>query len=131
MSSPAYDVAQFLAANGYTFGGLADWAVGIAAEADLPLNAITLFDLSGGQPDTDELDLLSVRVQVRVKGQDYNAAYAKISAIRDLMILTQPITMNTNLYIGWNMESDIWSLGRNASNQYLIVSNFVGIKQRT
>jgi hypothetical protein len=130
-SSPAYDVAQFLVTQGYTFGGNANWCVGIAAEPDNVKNSITVFDQSGGAPDTDQLDLLSVRVQVRVKAEDYLQGYDKAVAIRDLMMLVAPRTMNEELYIMWNLESDIWNLGRNDLNQYLIVANYLGLKKRT
>jgi hypothetical protein len=92
---------------------------------------MTVFDQSGGAPDTDQLDLLSVRVQVRVKAEDYLQGYDKAVAIRDLMMLVAPRTMNEELYIMWNLESDIWNLGRNDLNQYLIVANYLGLKKRT
>lgn len=131
MSTPAYDTALFLGANGYVVGGANDWCVNVAAEPPAPSNTITLYDLSGGTPDTDQLDLLNVRVQMRIKAIDYLAGYAKAEAIRDLLILVAPQVMNGKTYVGIELESDIWSLGRNDQNQYLIVANFVGLKQRT
>ncbi len=125
MNSPAHDIALYLVANGvgtlpYTSG----WAVSLALEPANPDNAVTVYDTGGQGPDTDELDLKRPTFQVRVRSASYVTAYAKQQAIRDLLILTQPI----GDFVGIEMTSDILAIGRDESSRHLLTANYQAIR---
>lgn len=123
MKSPAHDLALFLATAGVgAFGGAAAWCVGVAAEPEAPAEAITLYDTGGGEPDTDQLDAMP-SFQVRVRGPVYATAYSKQEAIRDLLLLPEPITTSESRYL-IQMSGEIASIGRDDSNNFLLVANY-------
>lgn len=135
--SPAHLIALYLASNGAgTFGGAAKWSINVSREPVNPPEAVTLYDTGGEGPDTDELDLLGPTFQVRVRGPNYAEAYAKHEAIRDLLILDQPITVTPPgasvpaEFIGIVMQSDILAIGRDENDRHLLTANYRATKVR-
>jgi hypothetical protein len=125
MKSPAHDLAVYLSTAPQsvgTFGGSSGWSVNVAAEPATPATAITLYDTAGGESDTDELDSMP-RFQVRVRGPVFADCYSKQKAIRDLLLLPEPITTAESTYL-IQMSGEIESIGRDDSNNYLLVANY-------
>ena len=125
MKSPAHDIAVYLSTAPQsigTFGGSSAWCVGVAAEPATPPECVTLYDTPGGEPDTDELDSMP-RFQVRVRGPVFADCYSKQKAIRDLLLLPEPLTTGESSYL-IQMSSDIETIGRDDSNNFLLVANY-------
>ncbi len=122
--SPAVDLAKYIAARGVgTWAADSGWSINVASEPASPETAITFYDTSGGEPDTDELDVFRPSFQVRVRSSNYQDAYAKQVAIRDLLIY-DPIETDDYLFSLIVMTSDILPLGRDANNRHLLVANY-------
>jgi len=125
MKSPAHDLALYLVTAGVgAFGGEAAWSVNVAVEPVSPPEAITLYDTGGGEPDTDELTDFLPTFQVRVRGPNYATAYSKQEAIRNLLILPEPIVVDSSQFVGIQMSSDIICIGRDESDRFLLVANY-------
>lgn len=126
MATPAHTLAAHLAAASVgTLGGNTAWSIFVAKEPVTPADVITLYDYDGGEPDTDQLDLLQ-RVQVRTRSLDYSAAYAKHETIRDLLILNSPVAG----FVDVQLISGPMAIGYDDNNRYLITANYRAIKQR-
>lgn len=131
MISPADDIARKLAALSVgTLGGAAKWSISINTEPLSPAEAITVYDTGGGEPDTDEQDLFNPTFQVRVRTPSFPEAYAKQEAIRDLLILSDPLVTTTSTFVGIAMSSDILSLGKDDGNRFILVANYRAIRKR-
>jgi hypothetical protein len=127
MATPAHTIATFLAAASVgTLGGTAAWSIFVAREPVTPADVITLYDYDGGEPDTDQLDLLP-RVQVRTRSGDYAASYAKHETIRDLLILNSPVAG----FVDVQLISGPMAIGYDENNRHLITANYRAIKQRS
>lgn len=127
MRSPADDIAHYLETAGV--GALAattGWAIAIAAEPPDPDNVVTIYDTAGGEPDTDQLDIFTPGVQVRVRCKDYIQAYQKQKDIRALLTLPHNLSMATSVFTTINMTSDVASLGRDTNARFILVSNYRG-----
>ncbi len=125
MKSPAHDLAVYLSSAPQSvgaFGGNAAWCINVAAEPAAPPQAITLYDTAGNEPDTDQLDSMP-RFQVRVRAPIFADAYTKQAAIRDLLLLPEPLTTSESHYL-IQMASDIESIGRDDGNNFLLVANY-------
>jgi hypothetical protein len=124
VNAPAYDVALLLQTLGAgTFASATGWSVNVGVEPETPDTAVTVYDTPGDQPDTDELNVFWPRFQVRVRGPSYPAAYAKQEQIRDMLIYTQPLTMQTSRG-RVTLTSDIMALGRDDSNRHILTANY-------
>lgn len=131
MPSTAYEVAQYLDANGVGgFASSASWSINVSREPVAPVDAITIYDTPGLEPDTDELDLLKPGFQVRVRCADYLQGFAKQEAIRDLLILPSTLTLSGTRYVSIVMSIDINSIGRDEEDRHLLVASYRTIKER-
>lgn len=132
MPSTAYEVAQYLQANGLgEVGGSGAWSINVSREPVAPEDAITVYDTPGLEPDTDELDLIKPGFQVRVRCVSYLEGFAKQEAIRDLLILPSPLVMGGSRYVSIVLSIDINSIGRDEEDRHLLVASYRTVKERT
>ena len=125
MNSPAHDTALYLAAAGVgIFAGEGEWGIYVGAEPTTPDNCITLYDTSGGQADTDQLDVFVNSLQVRVRSASYTAAYSQHRAIRQLLILPTKMSMVTSVVTAIDLISDVGSIGKDSNNRHLLTANY-------
>lgn len=130
MSSPALDFAMHLQGLGLgTFAGSITWSINVGTEPPTPDGTITLYDLAGSEPDTDEMSILRPQFQVRVREPGYAAAYAKAEAIRAALLVPPPIVASGTTYFGVFVSSDLASLGRDDNDRYLIVATYRAMRQ--
>ncbi len=124
MRSPAYSVARYLESNGFgVFGSPAGWSINVASEPDTPDTAITVYDTGGETPDTDQLDRHPT-FQVRVRGPNYDDAYAKIDDIAYFLANARPGVLDGTRYAAFVITSDIASLGKDDNNRHQLTVNF-------
>jgi len=124
MNSPAHDVALYLASVGVgPFASAADWAINVGAEPNSPDRTITLYDVGGGDADTDELDVFVNYIQVRTRGA-YAEAYAKQRAIRQFLIHPMKINADTSIFTAIDLTSDVGSLGMDNNNRFILTANY-------
>lgn len=127
MRPPALDLAAYLAGkNG--LGALhgdkkSTWPVHVAVEPDDPRSVITLYDTTGIEPDTDELDIERPSIQVRARSPNYEDAYEKMRAVRDLLIL-EPVEAQTSRFFLIVLRGDIMAIGRDDKNNHILTANY-------
>lgn len=125
MRSTADDLAGYLDANSVgTLAAATGWSISFGMEPASPETAITLYDTGGLEPDTDQLDVLRPSIQVRVRGSDYRAAYAKQVAIRDLLHAMPETVIEGTLYLAVTASSDILSIGRDDNDRFILTANY-------
>lgn len=129
--SPAWDIAHYLDDQGVgTFGGTSSWSLNASREPVDPPDAVTLYDTGGGEPDTDEQDLLSPTFQVRVRSLDFQRAYDKQIEIRNLLILPGKITTEFSVFVLIAMTSDVIDAGHDDNNRFILTANYRTIRER-
>lgn len=132
MSSIAYVLARYLSSNGVgTYGGDTGWSVAVGREPVLPDDALTLYDTGGGEPDTDQLDIMLATTQVRTRCFDYVEGYAKQEEARDLLILPAPLITGGVHFLGVRMTSNITTLYRDDRDRNILVSNYEAQYERS
>lgn len=105
--SPADIVSRAIIANG---GGSdpgppdADWPVNVSKEADMPDNALTVYNTTGmddGRSNPDAERMQHYGIQVRVRATSHPAASAKAYAIAILLdeVYTQTIDIGSSSYL--------------------------------
>lgn len=132
------DIARYLVTQAIgAFGGNTDWSIHVNVEPANPDRVITLYATTGFEPDTDELDLLQLGFQVRTRTARlgnvvnvYREAFEKQEAIRDLLILTQPIITANSTFLWIMMDTEIQTIGRDELDRHLIVTNYRAVRQR-
>jgi len=140
MISPAHDIALYLAGQDVgTFAGTVGWTINVSREPMMPDDAITIYDTGGGEPDTDELDLMHPTFQVRVRARKrllngidtgYEEAYSKHEQIRDLLMLGSPLVTVNSIFILINLATEISAIGRDDNDRHLLVANYNAIRVR-
>lgn len=129
MSSPAYDIAQYLASQGVgVFGGSSAWSINVSREPASPDDCITLYDTGGAGLDTDDRDIDRVSFQVRVRSFDYLSARAMQVAIRDLLLIDPGVAAGGNLYT-ISQESNIMHIGRDENDRQILTANYLAFVQ--
>jgi len=124
MQSPALSIAQYLAAQGFgVFAAESGWSIHVASEPEKPDTCITVYDTGGEEPDTDQLDRRPT-FQVRVRGPNYQDAYAKISSILDFLMHAPAVTLNGTRYAAFAPTSDVASIGKDDNNRHVLTVNF-------
>jgi hypothetical protein len=124
MRSPAYSVAQHLAANGFgVFAASSGWSINAGSEPATPDTAITVFDTGGEEPDTDQRDRRPT-LQVRVRGPSYDDAYTKIDDIAYFLANARPVVLDGTRFVGFSITSDIAGLGKDDNNRHQFTVNF-------
>ena len=90
MNSPAYDIAQKIAAEGLaTFGGSTAWVVGVNTMLDNPDEFLAVTDVGGVPGDTiSDVEFDSLwSVQIKARAATRDAAVNKLDAITAAMNL--------------------------------------------
>lgn len=128
VSSPAYEIAQWLVASLPALGplhGTDPWSVHVASEPDEPANVVTLYDTMGLPHDTDELDIMRPSIQVRVRSApgDYDLGYRLHHLIKTALIHSK-IEAETTSFQLITLTSDFASIGRDERGRHLGVSNY-------
>ncbi len=129
MNAPAFDIAQYLQAQGQgTIAATTGWGIYGSKEPTSPDTTITVYDFSGFAPDPDN-SLYAPSVQVRVRGIGYTTVYAKAESVRDTLIEPSDFTINSVKYIGVWQQGSIESLGYDDNDRVILVMNFNIIRQ--
>lgn len=124
MNSAAGDTATYLVAQGVgTLGGVSGWSINVSKEPTAPDTAITLYDTSGFAPDPDN-GVYHPSLQVRIRGNGYQAVIAKAEAILAELIVPTDVVIGTTNYIGWWQQGSIESLGYDDNDRVIVVINF-------
>lgn len=129
MRSPAHDIAVYLAAQGVgTLGGSTAWSINISREPNKPDRSVTIYDTGGAEafPDID-LFTPSVQIRVRAEATAYPTAFDKHEEIRDILIQAQNVTLgaaNDTRYLGFWLEGDIQSIGRDENDRHILTANY-------
>jgi hypothetical protein len=126
--STAQDIATYLAAQSVgTFGT----NIFVSREPPEPNECVTVYDTGGLEPDTDDLNLLRPKFQVRVRSATYEGGYTKQSLIRDLLILVAPIKTANSVFVAIMVDTDFISLGRDDKDRYTSTMNYRAIRNRS
>jgi hypothetical protein len=122
MNSPAKDIADKLQALVIgTFGT----NIFVSEEPKNPNDCVTIYDTGGsGDAAFADIELYQPTIQVRVRNKTYPLAYAKQEQIRDALIIPITFTINSAVYLGIWLQSDIISLGRDDNNRYILTANY-------
>jgi hypothetical protein len=131
MSSTAKEIRDYLvSANVLPTSLAAEWSCHVASEPEKPNNTVTIYDIGGLGVDTDELDLVTDGVQVRVRCVKYEEGYAKQVAIRKALNVAA-FDGSGRRVIGVTPEGTINSLGKDDNRRFLIVSDFRVLSKET
>lgn len=120
MISPAYDLALFLQ-------GLPEFGptIYVSREPATPDDVTTIYDTGGPASGTIDIDLRSPTIQIRVRGRDYNDAYARQEAIYKALGVDRTSFETANArYIGCWLTSEIISIGRDDNDRFLLTANY-------
>jgi hypothetical protein len=132
-TSPAYEIARYLESQGVgAFAADSGWSISVAQDGDVPDTTITLADGRGGGPNTDELDVQKSIIHVRVRGgrnAAYNAAYAKQTEIRGLLIEPAPLVTENMTFIGLTMVGLIARLGQDSHDRHILMATYEAERQ--
>lgn len=139
MSTAAYELARYLEAAGVgTFGGGTEWSLHVSREPESPDNVITLYDTAGLPPIQGEgVDLRMPQVQVRVRSDDYLAAFEVQEQVRALLLPTPDVSTGTRVertigqsrYLTISPVADILAIGRDDNDRHIVVANYQVIRQ--
>lgn len=122
--SHAQDIADRLEEMGSgTIAATTGWAISVGREPLKPASAITVYDTGGGEPDTDEQDLLTPTFQIRVRAKSYQEAFDKQRSIRDHLIRMAFSTAGGR-YLSIKSISSILSLGQDEKNLHVLSANY-------
>lgn len=134
MSSPAADLAGFLATKGIGTPGV-DLFVGRSPDGNSL--AVTLYDMGGVAPNPKwARDQVNVQIKVNGAVNDYAGAYTKALEIKEYLLglapQEVPITIDEEteevltkkIYAGFLMRSDLSFAGYDAENRPTFMMNF-------
>lgn len=133
MTTPAVELAQFLADNGIgQRGGNTQWSVHVSREPAAPDDVVTLYDTGGGEPPSIDTNLRDFVLQVRVRSADYVQGMARHQLIFDLFAqpnaaaLGQALERNIGLhrYVGIWVAGEVTHIGRDENDRFLITANY-------
>lgn len=129
MNSTAHDIGQYLAAQGLgTFGGTSGFGIYVSKEPTAPDDVITLYDTSGLVPDPEN-GVFAPAIQIRVRGNGFQAVYSKAEAVRDELINTTDITQGGTRYLELWQQGSIEQLGYDDNDRLILVMNFQTIRK--
>lgn len=131
MTPAAEDLARYLGTVGVgTFAGVTGWGIYANDEPTSPDNTITLYDTGGGEPDTEQLDLLRPTFQVRTRSKVYAEAYNKQEQVRDILTGGR-LDTTRSAFVLIAMQSDIFPLGKDDNMRFILTANYRTIRERT
>lgn len=88
---PSEIIKDLLVADGYTFGGIADWAVYIGYKPPEPKNIIVLSDTPGASPDPKwRIDYPTVQADIRCNTSSYKVGSNHMRRIKELCLGITP-----------------------------------------
>lgn len=120
MTSPAVDMAEYLVAQGVgVLGAATGWSINAGTEPMKPDTCLTVYDTGGLGFDIDS-DIEQPGIQVRARGNDYRATYAKLATV--VSELATPTRIGK--YVGAWLNGNIESLGKNENDHFVLVVNF-------
>jgi hypothetical protein len=126
MLTPAHDVAILLAENGigqFQDIGVPPWIICVNSEPDTPDTTITVYDTGGGQPSTNEGDVLTPSIQVRVRGVSQPDMAEVHQSIRELLTAGSYV-MSSSYAVMITMTLDVVMLGLDEKNRFLMTANY-------
>ena len=125
--TPAQDIARLLQDEGH---GVVATDIFVGTEPDAPSNCTTVYDLPGGEVDTDEADVFSPTFQVRTRNLSYVSGYTLLSAMRDtLSSKLQYLGASGKRYYSFHTTVDVAPLARDDNDRYIFVASFRTIYQ--
>jgi hypothetical protein len=129
MSSPAHELALFLAGKGV---GVFAQTLHVSREPTSPDNVVTLYDTGGSNPlYSDHAELREQNIQVRVRNTSYPNAYTKMQEVVRLFQGQEPFTQGVHDYAGVWQIGDILSIGRDDNDRVLLTGNFRVVRSPT
>jgi len=133
MTTPAVELAQFLADNGIgQRGGDTQWSVHVSREPAAPDDVVTLYDTGGGEPPSINSNLREFALQVRVRSTDYVAGIARHQLIFNLFAQPDAVTLGValernigaNRYVGIWVTGEVTHIGRDENDRFLLTANY-------
>lgn len=121
-------ISDLLIAGGFVAGGAnpTDWNVWIGSQPISKDRAISIYDASALAPNPKWLlDYPAVQVKCRGSENDYEAAYNKLSEVKDLLLGVPSYTANNGDRIVMIVGiGDIAFVGRDANRRPEFVTNY-------
>lgn len=122
---PSVGLKDLLVAQGFTFGGSADWAIYIGARPVTPNRSLTIADTGGTEPSPRWLlDFPSAQIIVRGNEGDYKVARDKAQEVKDILLGTPSQDLNGDRWLHVNMAGEIGFIGFDDSDRPLFSLNF-------
>lgn len=125
MNAPSVDIVSLLESAGLgVFAATKGWGIYVGTEPDKPDTTITLYDITGAEPDyAAGIDYPAIQVRVRGAPYGYPAAYERARKIRDLLIATNGATLGDATYSAW-IEGDVAHLDTDESQRPIFVATY-------
>lgn len=124
MNPVTQDVRDVLVSAGIATAGT-DLFIGF--EPNTPDATVTLYDSGSTNAPDATIGLYYPLIQVRVRGTrrtGYQVAYARISSIRDLLIIRPAGLINATWYVGFWATSDVLFLSYDDQKRPIFTCNF-------
>lgn len=125
MNPPSVDVKDLLESAGLgMFGATSGWAIYIGTEPDQPDTTVTIYDITGAEPDY-AAGVYYPAIQVRVRGAPYKylEAYEQAVRIRDLLLTVNRTVIGNSVYSVW-IEGDLAHLDTDESQRPIFVATY-------
>ena len=131
MSSAAHAIANYIESSSIaTSRTTTGWALAISSEPTEPPNCVTVYDTGGEEWDTDQLDITTHSVQVRVRAVNYSDACTKCNEISSALRRAS-FTYGGLSYLSIRQQGGLNHIGFNDQNRTLITMNFDCLVQET
>ena len=133
-NAPSKDLAQWLSSQAVVgaYGGQGQWAVHTVVEPDgatQHADVVTLYDTGGGDVETEQFDLATPNIQVRIRCLNYAEGHAKARSIRDALLGTAPIVTAGATFILVALTSDVTHIGQDENQRHLLTANYRTVQQ--
>ena len=123
LNSIAIDVRETLIDSGFEEEGL--WSIFVGHEPNKPARSITIYDQEGLLTQSHNRTLWYYdRIQIRIRGLQYDETYAKMLSVQKFLILKKPFTLNGSAYKGFVTFGTPYYLGLNEQKQVNWSINF-------
>lgn len=131
MSSAAHAIAVYLDGLSIaTFRTSTGWRLSIGNEPTEPPNCVTVYDTGGEGWDTDQLDITTDTVQVRIRAVNYIDACEKCNEIEQALKRATFVHEGKN-YFSIRQMGGKNHIGFNDQNRTLVTLNFDCLSQET
>lgn len=106
-------------------GGASAWALRVGVMTDAPDQQVAIFDAPGSNPNPKFLlDFPSIQVIVRGSPDDYTNTYAKIKAVKDVLLGRDAGSVNGDRWDGVTGLGDIIPLGQDEKKRFKFSANY-------